>query len=115
MNSANDRFARGAPGSVSGDARAMMLFEANKKSMAVSYILWLFLGALGGHRFYNGRTGTAVTQLMMWVFGLLLVSALGIGLLLLVPLGIWLLVDAFLIPGWVNRHNNALAHELGGG
>ena len=60
MNSANGRFPRGAPGSVSGDARAMMLFEANRKSMAVSYILWIFVGVFGGHRFYNGRIGTAV-------------------------------------------------------
>jgi TM2 domain-containing membrane protein YozV len=100
-------------GSVSGDARAMMLFEANRKSMAVSYILWFFVGVFGGHRFYNGRTGTAVTQLVMWIFGALLVSVFGLGLLLLIPLGLWLLLDAFLIPGWVNDHNNVLARELG--
>jgi TM2 domain-containing membrane protein YozV len=98
---------------VSGDMRAMMLYEANKKSMAVSYILWFFVGVFGGHRFYNGRTGTAVTQLLMWIFGALLVSAFGLGLLLLIPLGLWLLLDAFLIPGWVNDHNNVLARELG--
>jgi len=99
--------------SVSGDARAMMLFEANRKSMAVSYLLWFFVGVFGGHRFYNGRTGTAVTQLLMWIFGAMLVSVFGLGLLLLVPLGLWLLLDAFLIPGWVNDHNNLLARELG--
>jgi TM2 domain-containing membrane protein YozV len=104
----------GRPTPISDDARAMMMFEANRKSMAASYILWLFLGAFGGHRFYNGRTGTAVTQLLMWIFGVMLVSAFGIGLLLLVPLGLWLLLDAFLIPGWVNAHNTALAQELGG-
>ena len=70
---------------------------------------------LGGHRFYNGRTGSAVTQLLMWLFGVMLLAAFGLGLLLLIPLGIWLLVDAFLIPGWVNAHNNALAQQLGGG
>jgi TM2 domain-containing membrane protein YozV len=98
----------------SADTRAMMLFEANKKSLAVSYLLWLFLGVLGGHRVYNGRTATAVTQLLMWAFGFTLVSAFGLGLLLLIPLGLWLLVDAFLIPGWVNEHNTALAEQLGG-
>ena len=100
-------------GSVSGDARAMMLFEANRKSMAASYILWIFLGVFGAHRFYNGRTGTAVAQLLMGIFGTMLVSVLGLGLLLLIPLGLWLLLDAFLIPGWVNEHNNALARQLG--
>jgi hypothetical protein len=34
--------------------------------------------------------------------------------LLLIPLGLWLLLDAFLIPGWVNGHNTALAEQLGG-
>jgi TM2 domain-containing membrane protein YozV len=100
-------------GSVSGDARAIMLFEANRKSMAVSYLLWIFVGVFGGHRFYNGRTATAVTQLLMWIVGAMLVSVFGLGLLLLIPLGLWLLLDAFLIPGWVNDHNNLLARELG--
>jgi len=99
----------------SADARAMMLFEANRKSMTVSYLLWLFVGVLGGHRFYNGRTGTAFTQLLMWIFGVISVSAFGLGLLLLIPLGLWLLLDAFLIPGWVSAHNTALAEQLGGG
>jgi TM2 domain-containing membrane protein YozV len=100
-------------GSVSRDARAMMLFEANRKWLAVSYLLWIFVGVFGGHRFYNGRTGTAIIQLLMGIFGTMLVSIFGLGLLLLVPLGLWLLLDAFLIPGWVNDHNNLLARELG--
>ena len=98
----------------SADTGALLMFEANKKSLAVSYLLWLFLGALGGHRFYNGRTATAVIQLLMWAFGVTLVAVFGLGLILLIPLGLWLLVDAFLIPGWVNTHNTALAEHLGG-
>ncbi|WP_394002502.1 NINE protein [Xanthobacter versatilis] len=35
------------------DARALMLCEANKKSAVVAYLLWFFLGGLGGHRFYT--------------------------------------------------------------
>ena len=98
----------------SADARALMLFEANRKSTTVSYLLWLFVGVLGGHRFYNGRTATAVIQLLLWLFGIMSLAAFGLGLLLLIPLGLWLLLDAFLIPGWVNGHNNALAEQLGG-
>ncbi len=100
-------------GRVSGDAKAMMLYEANKRSMAVSYLLWFFLGGLGGHRFYNGRTGTAVTQLLLTIFGVLLLFAFGLGIVLLIPLWIWVIVDAFLIPGWINLHNNTLASTLG--
>jgi TM2 domain-containing membrane protein YozV len=98
----------------SADARAMMLFEANRKSTTVSYLLWLFVGVLGGHRFYNGRAATAVMQLLLWLFGTMSLAAFGLGLLLLIPLGLWLLLDAFLIPGWVNGHNTALAEQLGG-
>jgi TM2 domain-containing membrane protein YozV len=96
---------------VSADTRAMMTFEANKKSMAVSYVLWFFVGMLGGHRFYNGRTGTGIAQLVLTVFGALLLAFL-VGAFFLAAVGIWVLVDAFLIPGWVNKKNNLLAHQL---
>ena len=101
-------------GGVSGDAQAMMMFEANKKSTAVAYLLWFFLGGLGGHRFYLGKTGSAVAQLLLLIFGLLLIVAAGIGFLLLLPLWIWVLVDAFLIPGWIRTQNSLLAAQLGG-
>lgn len=97
---------------VSSDARAMMMFEANKKSTPVSYIFWFFLGGFGGHRFYNGKTGSAVAQLLMTIFGILLLLVYGLGLLLLIPVWIWVLVDAFLIPGWVRNQNSLLAMQL---
>src|SRR5215204_2579405 len=85
---------------LSGDTRALMMFEANKKWVAVSYLLWFFLGMFGGHRFYNGRTGSAVAQLLMTIFGFIFLAAFGLGLLLLIPVWVWMIVDAFLIPGW---------------
>jgi TM2 domain-containing membrane protein YozV len=98
---------------VSGDARAMMMFGANKKSLAVSYALWFLLGMLGGHRFYNRRIGSAVVQLLMTIVGLLFSIAI-VGWLLLIPVAIWVIVDAFLMPGWVRRHNSSLALQLAG-
>ena len=122
--------------SMSGDARAMMLFEANKKSMFVAYVLWLLFGTLGGHRFYSGRSVSAVAQLLLTIIGTL-VAAIGSNLVLrlpdfvllelpglpglvllplyfvlLVPLSIWILIDAFLIPRWIRNHNLLLAVQL---
>jgi TM2 domain-containing membrane protein YozV len=103
------------PITTSGDARAMMLFEANKKSMLVAYLLWFFFGGFGGHRFYTGRIGSAVAQLLLSIGGLLLIVAAGLGLLLLIPVWIWVLVDAFLIPGWIRNLNSLLAMQLTNG
>jgi TM2 domain-containing membrane protein YozV len=89
-------------GGLSADARAMMLFEANKKSPVVAYLLWFFLGMFGGHNFYLKRTGVAVAQLIL--------TLTLIGMIVTV---IWVLVDAFLIPGFVRNQNNLLATQLG--
>jgi TM2 domain-containing membrane protein YozV len=99
---------------VSSDARAMMMFEANKKSLAVSYALWFLLGLLGGHRFYNRRIGSAVAQLLLTIVGLLFAWVF-VGYLFLIVTAIWALIDAFLIPGWVRKHNSLLAEFLGSG
>ena len=99
--------------SISVDTQSMMVFEANKKSMGLSYLLWFLLGGLGGHRFYLGKTVSAIGMITLLIFGGLL-SAVGIGLFFLIALGIWVLVDAFLIPGIVNRHNNNLISKLSG-
>ena len=71
-------------GGPSDDARARMLYEANKKTRLVAYVLWAFLGLLGAHNFYLGRTGLGVTQLIL--------SLTVVGLLITV---VWVLVDAF--------------------
>lgn len=89
-----------------------MRYDANKKSLAVSYLLWVFVGMLGGHRFYNGRTGTAVAQLVLFILGVVTYIFV-IGVFVVVALGIWVLVDAFFIPGWVRTYNNHLASSLG--
>jgi TM2 domain-containing membrane protein YozV len=99
---------------VSNDARAMMMFEANKKSVVVAYLLWFFVGSLGGHRFYLSKIGSAVAQLLLTIFGVLLLFAFGLGVVLLIPVWIWVLVDAFLIPGWIRVQNSMLASQLGG-
>jgi TM2 domain-containing membrane protein YozV len=99
---------------LSADTQALMAFETGKKSMGVAYLLWFFLGAFGGHRFYTGRTGSAIAILLLWILGWCTV-VVGIGFLMLGIVGIWVLVDAFLIPSWIRSHNMLLMAKLSGG
>ncbi len=64
-------------------------------SLAVAYVLWVCLGLVSAHRFYLGRWKTAILQI--------LTMPIIIGL-------VWLLVDAFLIPGMV-RDKQAVRRE----
>ena len=94
-----------------GDATRMMRYDANKKSAVVAYLLWFFIGMLGAHRFYLSRTGSAVAILLLTVLSWIL-AFVAIGLLLLIVPAIWVLIDAFLIPGMVSAYNNRLITEL---
>jgi TM2 domain-containing membrane protein YozV len=89
-------------GGLSNDTRVLMLFEANKKSVVVAYLLWFFVGLFGGHNFYLKRIGVAVTQLILTVTM--------VGMVITI---VWILVDAFMIPGLVANQNNLLAKQLG--
>ena len=88
------------------NTRAHMMYDANKKSVGAAYVLWLFLGGLGVHRFYLGQTGTGVAQLLLGLLGWL---PLFLGWAVL---GIWLIVDLFLIPRIAADENMALANRF---
>jgi TM2 domain-containing membrane protein YozV len=89
-------------GGLSKDTRALMLYEANSRSVLVAYLLWFFVGLFGAHNFYLKRVGIAVVQLILTI------TVVGSAVTL-----IWIIVDAFLIPGWVRNQNNLLAMQLG--
>lgn len=94
--------------------RSQLMYDANRKSVGVAYLLFIFLGGLGAHRFYLGRVGTGVAQLLLSIIGWVTVLA-GVGILFLAALGVWLIVDLFLIPSMARQHNVALASGLTGG
>lgn len=81
------------------------------KSVGVAYLLWLFLGTLGGHRFYLGRTVTALLMLLLFVVGFITVFV-GIGFIFIGIAGLWALVGAFLIPGMVSKQKNDVRQRL---
>ncbi len=98
---------------VSRDAQVSMQYDANKKSGVVAYLLWFFLGGFGAHRFYLGSTGPAIAQLIITIVSILLL-VVAIGALGFIVVGIWVLVDAFLIPGMIQDYNSRLAAHLSG-
>jgi TM2 domain-containing membrane protein YozV len=87
------------------EARELLLLESEVKNqgknMIVGYVLWYFLGLVGGHRFYMGRTGTAIVQLVLslTVFGM-------------VATFIWWVVDAFLLHTWIKDHNRIVEDRV---
>lgn len=62
-----------------------------KKSAGAAYLLWLFTWFVSGHRFYLRRPGTAILQILSYF--------ILIGF-------IWVLIDAFLIPGMIESEND---------
>lgn len=81
------------------------------KSAPVAYLLWLFASWVSAHRFYCGKTKSAVVQLVLFWFGLL-TSPFIIGLPILLGVAIWVVVDVFLISGWVRGEMEALRARL---
>lgn len=99
-----------APGA-SDATRLALAFEVGRKSIGAAYAIWFFLGFLGIHRFYLGRTASGVGQLLLFVVGLFLLP-IGVGALLWLALGVWWLIDVALIPGIVRRHDAVLLDRL---
>ncbi|WP_232625806.1 MULTISPECIES: TM2 domain-containing protein [Achromobacter] len=95
-------------------AMQTMMYDANRKSVGVAYLLWFFLGGLGGHRFYSGKSASAAAMVILTVLGIAL-SGIGVGFLILFAVAAWVIVDAFLVPGWIRNANMILAAKLSSG
>jgi TM2 domain-containing membrane protein YozV len=95
----------------SDTARRMMRYDANKRRLGVAYGLLAVTGLLGGHRFYLGRTGTAVVMLLITLLSLPWALLLWGWLGLFVTL-VWVAIDALRLPGMVQQANNQLITRL---
>jgi TM2 domain-containing membrane protein YozV len=96
------------------DLEKQFVYDANRKSVGVAYLLWFFLGGFGAHRLYLGHIVSGVIQLALFVLGWMTVWII-IGAVPLAVVGIWWVVDAFLIPGMARDHNMELAGALTAG
>ena len=88
--------------------RTQLQYDAQKKSVAAAYILWLFLGTFGAHRFYLGHVTSGAIQLSLLMLGWI---PFFLGWFVL---GVWWLVDAVLIPGQTERRNLQTLERLSG-
>lgn len=74
------------------------------KELTVAYLLLLFLGTLGAHRFYLGRKGTAAAMLSLTIVGVCTALVL-VGFVLLAAVAVWWVVDLFVTPSMVRDEN----------
>ena len=75
--------------------------EADATGMTiVVYVVWFFLGNLGIHRMITGRVGTGLMMLLLHGLGWL-TFWFGLGFIIWGLVGVWWLIDALLIPGWL--------------
>ena len=86
------------------EARAILAYEANKKSAGLAYVLWFVFGGLGVHRFYLGRPLSALVMLLITLISIPAMF-IGIGLILIWIPTIWWFVDLILIPGMTRDYN----------
>lgn len=70
-------------------------FEKKQKSKLIMYLLWWFTGVLGGHRYYLGDIGYAIGMTL----------TLG-------GLGLWTLIDVFIIGKRLETKNNMIEQEI---
>ena len=69
------------------------------KNMLVAYLFWWFLGSVGAHRFYLNKPGSAFAMISLLILGFFTFFVTWI------ILGIWWLIDGFLVYQYVTVAN----------
>jgi TM2 domain-containing membrane protein YozV len=70
--------------------------DKSTKSRVAYVLLGIFLGGLGIHNFYAGRTGIGVAQLLITLISFPLLAII-IGIFGLIAVGIWVIVELFTV------------------
>ncbi len=67
--------------------------EISSRSRLATVLLALFLGIFGVHRFYIGKTRTAIMMLSLSILYLVTIRFWGIMIISLAVVGLWALID----------------------
>lgn len=71
-------------------------YDSAKKSQGVAWVLWIFTGAIGGHRYFLGDIGYAIAMTLLgWM-----------------TFGIWPIIDAFFINRRIRERNREIYAEI---
>lgn len=81
-------------------------FTKRKKSSGTMWLLWFFLGGIGGHRFYLGETVMGI------IYVVLAALALPTAFISLAASGILLLIDAFTNTARYNAANERIEQDI---
>lgn len=79
-----------------GTAQPQYAAYTQPKSRVAAALLAFFLGTLGIHNFYLGYTGRGIAQLILTIVGWMTVWLI-IGGIVIIAVGIWVLVEFFMI------------------
>lgn len=104
--------------------------QRHHRSTLISYLLLIFLGGLGAHKFYLGKVLWGIIYLILSIVGYVLffggfitamadptgveagASASALGILASAVIGILLLIDLFTLPLQVKRRNKKIRKQL---
>ncbi len=90
------------------DEYSKMEYENKKKSMLIAYLLWWFLGFVAAHRIYAEKPFGLF--LGLWIVAIIL-SFFLVGIILVIPMAIWTLIDGIFLHKWINEYNEKLLLE----
>ncbi len=82
-------------------AKQLALYELNKKSVGVAYLLGFLLGMIGVHCFYAKQTEHGLFRLTMCLLSFVIPPVYFICIAVFIA-------DAFLTVGWVNEYNDRI-------
>ena len=80
------------------------------KSRLATSLLAFFLGYFGAHRFYIGKTGTAMVMLVLGIVGIPLCFIL-VGIPIVIGVSVWRLIDFILAVAGKMEDSNGLLIE----
>ena len=90
-----------------------LMYDAGKRSIAATYVLWFLFGWLGAHRLYAGYKLSGLLMLGLAALAWCRIIAVEeAGFLAFIVLGFWVLVDAALIPSMVRKSNMRTAQSI---